>query len=211
MMRVFSRNFITGLLVILPAFLTYTILRIIFSWFHGLIIGPFDGLLAPFVTPGLSTVLAKAAIVIGFFLAIALIGFGTRILLIQRFFVMGENLVRRVPIVGKIYNTMKGIADAFKGQKKGVFNRAVLLEWPVKGQYVIGFVTSEGKGEVQEKTPEYVINVFVPTTPNPTTGFLFLADRSTVINLEMSVEDAMKLVISGGVVGPEVGKISRNG
>jgi uncharacterized membrane protein len=70
--------------------------------------------------------------------------------------------------------------------------------------YAIGFVTSEGEGEVQEKTPEYVVNVFIPTTPNPTSGYLVLVPRERLIPLEMTVEDGMRLVISGGVSGPAV-------
>jgi uncharacterized membrane protein len=83
-----------------------------------------------------------------------------------------------------------------------MFQRVVLVEFPRQGLYSLGFVTSETKGEAQAKTMETVINVFVPTTPNPTSGFLLLAPRSQITDLEMTVAEGMKMVISGGAVVP---------
>lgn len=202
-MRSLWRNFLTGLIVILPAALTLVILQFLFGWVVRWVVNPLARWITPWIEPGWASLLARLAIFIGFFLGIAFLGWGTRIILFRRFFSMGEQLVRRVPMVGKVYGTIREIADTFAGTR-GVFNRVVLLEWPRKGLYAIGFITSEGRGEVQEKTPEHVVNVFVPTTPNPTSGYLILADREALIPLEMSVEEGMKLVISGGVVGPEV-------
>ncbi len=204
MIRGLWKNFLTGLLVLLPAFLTFTIVRMVFRWIYGLVINPVAQLISPWVPQGWIYLLVKIGILVGFIFVVAAVGLGTRLLLVRRLFTVGENLVRRVPIVGRIYNAVREIADAFRGEKRGVFTRVVLLEWPRKGLYALGFVTSEGKGEVQEKTPEHVVNVFVPTTPNPTSGYLMLVDREALIPLDMSVEDGMKLVISGGVVGPEV-------
>ena len=203
-MRGFWKNFFTGLLIILPAALTFVILQFLFGWVVHLVINPLIYLIEPWVTRGWAKVLARIAIAIGFVIGIALLGFGTRILVIRRALNKGEKLISRLPMVGKIYTTIREIADAVGGGGRGAFTRVVLLEWPRKGLYALGFVTSEGKGEVQEKTPEHVINVFIPTTPNPTSGYLILADRESLIPLEMSVEDGMRLVISGGVVGPEI-------
>ncbi|PWM31792.1 MAG: hypothetical protein DBX55_02055 [Verrucomicrobia bacterium] len=114
-----------------------------------------------------------------------------------------ESLMRRIPIAGVIYRTVRQIVDTFSKQKKAVFQKVVLVEFPRKGLYSIGFLTGEAKGEVQERTGETLINIFVPTTPNPTSGFLVMVDESGVIFLDMSVGDAMKLIISGGAVVPE--------
>lgn len=198
------RNFLTGLLVIFPAIVTVFILRFLFGWVVVMIINPISRFLSPWVAPGWASFLVRLALGFGFVLAVALIGLGTRTLLFRRMIGLGERFVRRVPMVGKIYGTIREIADAFGGGRRGAFSRVVLLEWPRKGLYAIGFVTSEGKGEVQEKTPEHIVNVFVPTTPNPTSGYLILASKEALIPLEMSVEDGMRLVISGGVVGPQV-------
>ena len=120
----------------------------------------------------------------------------------------GETVFRRVPMVGKIYGTMREIADTFGGRRRGLFSRVVLLEWPREGMYAIGFVTQEGQGEVQEKTPEHIVNVFVPTTPNPTSGLFLMMPRSEVISLNMSVDAALKYIVSMGVVAPPVAAIA---
>ncbi|MBI3332721.1 MAG: DUF502 domain-containing protein [Candidatus Omnitrophica bacterium] len=204
MMRGLWGNFLTGLLVILPAALTLLILQFLFGWAVRLVINPVADLITPFTAPGWALAVARVAVAAGFVLFVALLGVGTRVLVVRRFFSVGEALFRRLPMVGKIYGAIREIANAFGGGRRGAFSRVVLLEWPRKGLYALGFVTSEGKGEVQEKTPEHVVNVFVPTTPNPTSGYLILASSEALIPLEMSVEDGMRLVISGGMVGPEI-------
>ena len=202
--RGFWKNFLTGLLVLFPAFVTLTIVQVMFGWFYHLMIQPTADLMALVFSREESSGLVRFIISICFVLGIAAVGWGTRLLMLRRFFGLGESVVRRVPIIGPVYGTMREISNTFSGQRRGLFNRVVLLEWPRPGVYSIGFVTSEGKGEVQEKTPEHVINVFVPTTPNPTSGFLVLVPREALINMDMSVEDGMRLVISGGVSGPPV-------
>jgi uncharacterized membrane protein len=203
-MRGLWKNFFTGLLVIFPAVLTLSILQLLFGWILRGVIDPLVRWIVPGIAPGWVALLVRLGITFGFVIVVAGIGFGTRILVVRRLLNLGDALVRRVPMVGKIYGTIREIADAFGGGRRGAFSRVVLLEWPRRGMYVIGFVTSEGKGEVQDKTPETIINVFVPTTPNPTSGYLILADQNSLIPLEMSIEDGMKLVISGGVVGPGI-------
>lgn len=207
--RGFWRHFFTGLLVIFPAFVTVTILQVLFGWLYRRMIGPVARAVA-WALPGVETgFLVYAIITVCFVVGIALVGFGTHVLVLRRIFGFGEAVVRRMPIVGKVYGTMREIANTFTGERKSSFGRVVLLEWPRKGMYAIGFVTAEGEGEVQEKTPEHVVNVFIPTTPNPTSGYLVLAPRESLIAMEMSVEEGMRLVISGGVSGPVV-KVPKN-
>jgi uncharacterized membrane protein len=114
----------------------------------------------------------------------------------------GEWIVERVPFVSTVYKTVKQIVDTFASQEKAVFQQVVLIEYPRKGSYAIGFLTSRGKGEVQQKTPSPVANVFVPTTPNPTSGFLLMIPEDDIIYLQMPIGEGMKLIISGGAVVP---------
>ena len=202
--RGFWRNFLTGLLIVAPAFFTITILQLMFGWIYRLVVDPVARVVAFGMSRDEASVMVHVVIAIGFVIGIALIGFGTRALLIRRLLNLTESGVRKMPMVGKIYGTIREIADTFAGQRRSLFHRVVLLEWPRAGVYSIGFVTSEGRGEVQEKTPEHVIHVFIPTTPNPTSGFLVLAPNDSLISMDMSVEEGMRLVISGGVSGPNV-------
>jgi uncharacterized membrane protein len=113
-----------------------------------------------------------------------------------------ERIVDTVPVIRNVYNTVKQIRDTFVQQEKAVFQKAVLLEYPRKGVWVLAFLTGEGKGEIQHRTDTDLLNVFVPTTPNPTSGFLLMIPREEVHELDMSIPDAMKLIISGGAVVP---------
>ena len=120
----------------------------------------------------------------------------------KRLIVATELLIRHLPLLNRIYPFMKEISDTVLSGKKTMFQRVVLVEFPRPGVYAIGFVTSATGGEAQAKTNTRVLNVFVPTTPNPTGGFLILVPLEQVVNLEMSVAEGMKLVISGGTVVP---------
>ena len=113
-----------------------------------------------------------------------------------------ERLVDNVPVIRNVYNTVKQIRDTFVQQKKAVFQQSVLIEYPRKGVWVLGFLTGSGKGEIAYRADTDLVNIFVPTTPNPTSGFLLLLPREDVHLLDMSIPDAMKLIISGGAVVP---------
>lgn len=201
--RRWTDHFVAGLLVLAPAYITLLIVGFLIKLINRLF-GPLVRLLDPWLTTTWATLLVQAGAVLIFIVGVTLIGWGAKILVLRRLFSGLEQGVVRLPMVGKVYSAMRELAQAFSGEHKTAFSRVVLIEFLSKGQYAIGFVTHEGKGEVQTKTPEHVVNVFVPTTPNPTSGFLVLVDRTAMIPLDMSVEEGMKLVISGGVVGPPV-------
>ena len=200
-MRWISRNFLTGLLVIFPAIITGIVINAIFIWTSKLVINPLEKLFFPGALPQEVSVLARLAILIGFIAVVIGLGFATRVLVVRRFLTLGEALFRKVPMVGKMYGSIREISNTFMGRRKGVFSEVVLLEWPRLGIYAIGFVTSVAGGQVQEKTPAHIINVFVPTTPNPTSGYLVLAPEESLIRLNLSVEEGMRIVVSGGVSG----------
>ena len=133
---------------------------------------------------------------------LTMIGFLTRNYLGRAFLAYGERLVDRMPVVRSIYGALKQIFDAVIQQSSSSFSEVVLVEYPRRGIWAIGFVTSKTRGEVQNLTEDDVVNIFLPTTPNPTSGFLLFVPRRDVVTLHMSVEEGIKLVISGGLVTP---------
>ena len=111
---------------------------------------------------------------------------------------LGEKFLYRIPIVKNIYQGAKQLSNAVFAPKGDKFRSVVLLEYPRKGLYSLGFVTGDTKGVMQDKTQKKMVNVFVPTTPNPTSGFYLMVPEDEVIRLNMNVEDAFKVLISGG-------------
>jgi len=148
----------------------------------------------PYGVPGLGVVVVVVGLVlIGAFTA----GFMGRFF--QR---QWERVVGNVPVLRGVYKALKQILETVLAQQSNAFRQAVLVEYPRRGMWVIAFITGSTKGEVQSLTEEEVINLFVPTTPNPTSGFLIFVAKQDMVPLSMSVEDALKMVISGGIVTP---------
>jgi len=116
---------------------------------------------------------------------------------------MFDRLANRVPLVRSLYGGSKQILETIMASQSDAFREVVLVEYPRRGIWAIGFVTGVTKGEVQALSKENLINVFVPTTPNPTSGFLLFFKRDDTLVLDMSVEEAVKMVVSGGIVTPE--------
>ena len=139
-----------------------------------------------------------------FLLFTVLIGWVAKGLIGRSFLSWGESLVARTPIVRSIYNAVKQIAETVFAQSDTSFDKACMIEYPRKGLWAIAFISTKAKGEVDRILPpqEEIVTVFLPTTPNPTSGFLLFLPRSDVLELDMSVEDAAKLVISAGLVYP---------
>lgn len=115
----------------------------------------------------------------------------------------GNAIISRIPLLNKLYLGVQQIIDAIAGQKKNLFEKAVLIEYPKKNSYCIGFVTSKTTGEIPEKIDASMVSIFVPTTPNPTSGFLLFLPQTEVIELDMSIETAVKLVMSAGMVNTD--------
>ena len=115
-----------------------------------------------------------------------------------------EYIVKKLPLINTIYSTIQQIGEALWSSQGGMFSQVVLIEYPKKGTWAIGFLTSENKNnfEINERTGEELMSIFMPTTPNPTSGFLLFIPRKDCIFLKMSVADGMRMVISGGAVHP---------
>jgi len=188
-------SFFAGLLVVVPVAASLLILLGVFTWVTDFMLP--DALRQQMLTP------LYRIIALVLFIAFTMwVGWVTRLVVGKRMVSATEAIITRVPLLNKTYGFMKEISQTLLSGRKTMFQRVVLVEFPRAGVYSIGFVTSEAGGEAQAKTGETVINVFVPTTPNPTSGFLILVPREQLIDLKMTVAEGMKLVISGGTVVP---------
>jgi uncharacterized membrane protein len=207
-------NFLAGIIVILPITITVFIIRFFVVSLNAIMLNPLTiGLKRYPLYEDQRLFLAKALIFIAVVLIIALAGLMTRVIIVRRFFTFFENILLRLPMINKVYGSIKEISSAFLGKRKSGFKKVVLVEYPRKGIYTLGFVTSESSGEFQDAANDPdLISVYVPTTPNPTSGLFILINRHEVTPLEMSVEEALKVVISAGAIAParKANKLSDN-
>ena len=148
----------------------------------------------PFSLPGLGVLIL--------ILALTLIGALTAGLLGRWLVHTGERLLNRMPVIRSFYSAIKQIFQTVLAQQSNAFREAVLVEYPRRGIWAIAFITGTTQGEVQNLTKQETVNIFLPTTPNPTSGFLLFVPKDDVVSLDMSVEEAIKMVISGGIVTP---------
>lgn len=193
--------FFTGILVTAPVSMTFYLAYKLISWIdvsvNRLIPPEFrpDNYL-PYSIPGLGLVLLIVALIlIGMFAA----GF------LGKFFLsLGEWIVYKMPLISSVYSLLKQVFQTFLSNKNNAFSKVVLLEYPRKGIWILGFVSSETQGEVKDKLGREMLNIFIPTTPNPTSGFLIFVSKEDTVSLDMSVEEGIKFVISGGLVSPEM-------
>lgn len=202
-------SFLTGLVVVLPIGLTIYLIWTVVGWIDGwilpLIPGPWqpDTLLRDLVGPEWGFNLRGAGVVV-FLVFTVLVGWIAKGLIGRSVIRWGEGLVDRMPVVRSIYNGLKQIAETVFAQTETKFDRACLVSFPRPGAWAIGFVATRAKGEIRDRLPEgsEVLTVFVPTTPNPTSGFLIYVPEKDILALEMTIEDAAKLIISAGLVYP---------
>jgi len=145
----------------------------------------------PFALPGL-----------GLFVGLTLTGALTAGFMGRFFIKLSEHILNRMPVIRSVYNATKQILETVLAQQSNAFREAVLVEYPRRGIWAIAFITGTTTGEVQNVTQEECINIFIPTTPNPTSGFLLFVPKEDLVSLDMSVEEAIKMVISGGIVTP---------
>jgi uncharacterized membrane protein len=192
-------HFLTGLIVLTPVVVTaYVFWHLFFK---------IDSILSGWLTTwGLYDLIGFKIPGIGFIILVLLvifIGMLTRNFVGKKLIEAGDRLMTRIPIFNRIYTAIQQISQAFLTKRGSVFRKTVLVEYPRPGIYAIGFLTSVSRGEVQDRTKTELYNVFLPTTPNPTSGFLLLVPKDEIIPLDMSIEEALKLIISGGTIVPE--------
>jgi uncharacterized membrane protein len=191
--------FLTGTIIAAPLFLTIYITWTFVTWV--------DHLVTPFIPPIYRPDTYLPFAVPGFGLVVGLVfltllGFVTANFVGRQTILLGESLVGRMPIIRNIYRGLKEIFETVLKQRTKAFRTVALVEWPRKGVWSIVFVSSDLRSEINHHL-EDTVAVFRPSTPNPTSGFLLFVKRSDLIILNMSVEDATKMVISAGLVAPE--------
>ncbi|PWE30104.1 DUF502 domain-containing protein [Pararhodobacter marinus] len=197
-------SFLTGLVVVAPAALTIWLITAFVEFVDSRVVPliPLRYLpeqLATLEIPGIGVVIALLFVLIVGWLAKGFIG--------RSLISWAEDIVARMPVIRSIYNAIKQIAETIFSQSNNSFSRACLVEYPRPGLWAVAFVSTETRGEVATKIGgEGLISVFLPTTPNPTSGFLLFVPESDVRMLDMSVEDAAKLIISAGLVAPDPDK-----
>jgi uncharacterized membrane protein len=193
-----KKYFITGLLIWIPLVITL--------WVLNLIVGAMDStlLLLPesiqpkawlgFNIPGLGAVLTLLVLFLTGVFAANIIG--------QRLVRVGEGMLARIPVVKTLYNSVKQVSDTLFSSRGQAFRKALLVRFPHSDAWTVAFLTGTPSGEVADKLGSDRISVYVPTTPNPTSGYFLIVPRSDVIELDLSVDEALKYVISMGVASP---------
>ncbi|EIM73347.1 hypothetical protein A33O_16310 [Nitratireductor aquibiodomus RA22] len=203
MMTRLRNYFLTGFIVTAPlaitAYLAWSMIGWVDSWVKPYI--PFrynpDNYL-PFAVPGFGLIVAL--------IMITLIGFLTANFIGRTILATGENVLGRMPLVRSVYRGLKQILETVLSERSDTFKKVGLVEYPRKGLWALVFIATETRGEVQAKIDDdagQTIAVFLPTTPNPTSGYLLFVPKKDVIELKMTVEEGAKLVISAGLVAPE--------
>ena len=194
--------FLAGLLVLTPLVLTVFIIWRLFFAIDGLL----RGIISKHIISKLGFNITDQPLTglgfISIILLILLTGFFARNYFGKKVLLIGNMIVSKIPIINRVYIAIQQISQAFLSEKSEIFEKAVLIEYPRKGIYSIGFFTQDTKGEVQDHIKKDIVSVFIPTTPNPTSGFLLFVPKEETISLDMPVEDALKLVISAGAIVP---------
>lgn len=200
--RRLRRYFFTGLIVLVPIGVTVVVLSWLFRTLDAILGRPLERVLNLQV-PGLGLVLLVLSVVGIGWLAHYTIG--------RRLIAWWNGMLARFPLTARIYNAASQIVQTFMGEQRRVFQRTVLIEFPGAGSYALAWVTAEANPIAEAMVGEPCVNVFVATTPNPTSGFFLVVPRSRTRPLDLSIEDAMKLVISAGAIVPRAGAPAQPG
>jgi len=187
--------FITGIVVLIPIGFTLYLSRFLINVSTKLVpAGLNPNNYIPYAIPGIEILLTIIFITIVGGLSLSFLG--------KKILQIVDNLFKRIPILRTIYSAIVQMTDSFRNQE-GSKKSVVLVEYPRKGSWAVGFATKENKGELKDKTNKELINVFVPTTPNPTSGFLLMFPKEDVIFLDMGFEEASKFIVSAGTSNPK--------
>lgn len=198
-----KNDLIAGLLVVIPLATTIWLTYTIATWVVDFLtrvpkqLNPFNDLHP--ILGDLLNLLVGLAVPLTFIL---LIGLMARNIAGRWLLDFGERLLQAIPLAGSVYKTLKQLLETLLKDSSSKFRRVVLVEYPRKGIWAIAFVTGVMSPQIQSHLPETVLSVFIPTTPNPTTGWYAVVPEDEVINLSISIEDAFKVVVSGGIVSP---------
>jgi uncharacterized membrane protein len=186
-----KRYFLTGLLVVTPIWGTVLILKTLFVTVDGILGDVLAQMVPSYYVPGLGILTLIALIFSVGLLAANYMG--------RQIVAMWEDLLNRLPLVRGIYSTLKSMMDILSFSDRGSYHRVVLIQFPKNGHYCFAFVTGVTKGEATALGQDPLVHVYVPTSPNPTSGYFLLVPEPEVTSVDISVEEAMKLIVSGGL------------
>ncbi len=199
-----KNDLIAGLLVLIPLATTIWLTITIATWVINFLtqipkqLNPFDGM-----HPILVNLLNLLVGLIVPLLSILLIGLMARNIVGRWLLDLGERVLQAIPLAGQVYKTLKQLLETLLKDTNGKFRRVILVEYPRQGIWAIGFVTGIISNDIQSPMSRPMLSVFIPTTPNPTTGWYAVVPEDEVVNLSLSIEDAFKIVVSGGIVTPK--------
>ena len=201
-------SFLTGLVVIAPVGLTIWLIWTVIGWIDGVVLPLVPHQFRPEQYIGINL---RGVGVIIFLVFTVIIGWLAKGIIGRSLIRYAETVVDRMPVIRSIYSGIKQISETVFAQTERSFEKACLVQYPRKGIWAIGFISTEAKGEIsfRAETGGKLMSVFVPTTPNPTSGFLLYFPEEDVIELDMTIEDAAKLVISAGLVYPSDKEIAK--
>ncbi len=207
MLKQLRTYFISGLLILAPFFLTVLFIGYLVKLADAFVVNPVFRLLPGEVDMQSRIVLTKVIIASAVFLFVTFLGIAAQKFIFRRILESGESLITNIPIFNNVYRSFKDISQAILGDKSGgLFKRVVFLEYPRKGIYAMGFVTQEKPWALTEKLGRELVSVFVPSPPNPATGFFIFVPKEDLIEANVTVEEGIRLCISGGAAIPTLNK-----
>ena len=198
----FRNYFLTGIAVVLPLVLTVLVFHYMWNLADYAIVDPLYRIFPFDVDRRLAVLVIKTLILLLVLVVICLVGFATNLIIIKQAFKLGEGILARVPMVNRVYSVIKDISSTVfaQGKQRELFRSAILIEYPRKGLYSIAFITKASHPVLSEISGKDLVSVFLPTTPNPTSGVLLFLPREELVELPLSIEEAIKLVISAGTL-----------
>lgn len=197
-------HFLSGLAVLSPLFLTLIFLQMLVRLADRAVVDPVFTLLPFEFDARVKVYLTKLAIAVVVVLFICLTGYVAKQILFRQFFGFVEGAIQGIPLFSSVYSSIKQIAHSFFGEKRGVFGRVVFVPYPVAGSYSIAFVMKEDRWQLHERIGRDLVSVFVPSPPNPATGFVLFVPKEQIVESGLTVEDAIRLVISLGSLTPSL-------
>jgi len=207
-----KKYFLTGLATLLPVAVTFYIVIFVV----GILTRPFMGMLtsvglemriyAPFNSETVVRAVAQIIILIALFLFIILLGFVARWFFVKSLIKLSDKILHKIPLINKVYKTTKEIIQILFASNKNSFKQVVMVHFPDKESYCLGLISRESPKACEQKGHTDTVSVFIPTTPNPMTGFMIISPKKDLLFLDMKSEDAIKYIVSCGVVQPKSGE-----
>lgn len=206
-----KKYFLTGLVTLLPLAVTIWIIHFVVRFLTKPFMGIVTALLHHLINGRSKTILSdgeirtisQILILIGLFLTIFILGFIARKYFFNQLLRLGDKILHKIPLVNKVYKTSKEIVKALFMSKENSFKQVVMIPFPYAGCYCLGLIARHAPRACSESQGEEMLSVFIPTTPNPTTGYLVISPKSELIYLDMKPQDAIKYIVSCGVIQPE--------